>query len=105
MSVPVKWFCVGCIFEGGEHDVRVHAERTHHEFGASEIFLLKPLGPTSIDFTSIGVTGFGAKGAAPIFVHLYRCPVSGCPNPVLEDDEVLEHMRGHFTRGEWPPPI
>jgi hypothetical protein len=23
---------------------------------------------------------------------------------VLEDDEMLEHMRGHFTRREWPPP-
>jgi hypothetical protein len=103
MSIPVKWFCAGCTFEGAEHDVRVHAERMCHEFGVYESFLMKPFDSTSIDFTSIGVTGFGAAGSSFTFIHLNRCRLSGCPNPVLEDDEVLEHMRGHFTRGEWPP--
>jgi hypothetical protein len=98
------WFCAGCTFEGSEHDVRIHAEHMRHEFGVSEIFRMKPFRSTSIDFTSIGVTGFGAKGALPTFVHLNSCPVSGCPNRVLEDDEALEHMQRHIALGEWQPP-
>jgi hypothetical protein len=104
MSVPVKWFCAGCTFEGEEHDVRVHAERMRHEFGASEVFRAKPFRFASIDMTSIGVTGFNAEGYPFSFIHLNECSVAGCPNPVLEDGDVLEHMRGHFDRGEWPPP-
>jgi hypothetical protein len=93
------WFCAGCTFKDAEHDVRVHAARMRHEFGASEVFRMAPL-----EVTSIGVTGFGAKGDMFSFVHANFCPVADCSSRVLEDDEVLEHMRRHAARSEWQPP-
>jgi hypothetical protein len=96
-----EWFCAGCAFKDTEHDVRAHARQMRHEFGASEVFRIRMRG---VDVTAIGVTGFAAEGALLSYVHANRCPVSSCPSPVLEDDQVLRHMRSHIANGEWQPP-
>jgi hypothetical protein len=94
-----EWFCAGCAFKDAQHDVRVHAARMRHEFGASEVLRMPPFG-----VVSIGVTGFGALGDMFTFVHSNFCPISSCSHRVLEDSEVQTHMRNHVARGEWRPP-
>ena len=96
-----EWFCAGCAFKDAEHEVRAHARRLRHDFGASEVFGLRMYGS---DLTSVGVSGFSAEGALLSYVHANRCPVAWCPSLVLEDDEVLGHMRRHIAQGDWLPP-
>jgi hypothetical protein len=96
----VKWFCAECSFEGSQQDVRVHARALGHIFGAGEWLFLKDL-----ETMSMGVTGCAApEGVVPTWVHANWCYIPNCSNPVLEDDEVIPHIREHVANGEWPPP-
>jgi hypothetical protein len=91
----VKWFCAECEFVGSEDDVKEHGRTFQHEYGASEVALMADFG-----VMSMGVTGCPPEGTQPTWVHANRCPRPGCPNPILEDDEVWDHIRGHALRGE-----
>jgi hypothetical protein len=99
MVSDVEWFCAECSFDGSQQELREHAARLEHVFGAGEWLFLR-----DIEILSMGVTGCGApEGVVPTWVHANWCSVPDCKSPVLEDDEVIEHIRQHFINGEWPP--
>jgi hypothetical protein len=87
------WFCAQCDLRGSETAMRAHGTITGHEVGAHEVVFHKDM-----EVISLGATGAGPKNSAFSYVHANWCPVEDCPNRVLEDDEILVHLRNHIAR-------
>jgi hypothetical protein len=92
----VEWFCAECEFDGSEDEVKEHAKRFQHRYGAGEYLFM-----ADFQVTSMGVTACPLpEGMEMMWVHANYCWKEGCPNPVLEDEEVRDHIRKHLAKGE-----
>ena len=102
MDEPVTWFCAECALEGSQGEVREHHLQSGHIFASGECLYLKDAVYTGLSNMSIGVTGYYAEDAKPTWVHANWCYVPGCSSPVLEDNELRDHVRQHVANGDLP---
>ena len=89
----LKWFCAECPFDGLEDDVKEHAVQFGHWYAMSDYYFMP-----GFEITTFGVTGCPMpEGMKPTWIHANFCHLC---EAVLNDDEVRDHARKHFTKGE-----
>jgi hypothetical protein len=93
MSDDLEWFCAECPFDGSEDEVKEHAKQFGHWYAISDWYFMP-----DFKVTSFGVTGCPLPdGMKPTWIHANFC--NTC-EVVLNDDEVKDHARSHFAKGE-----